>query len=88
MVNSELFSELFSEFLIDLQQKGDKIAIETFKKGVDKSNMTKNQKKIIKSYIDMGADIFIENDVDKTLKESIVFSSLLNEYKTESSHER
>ena len=50
--------------------------------------MTETQKKIIKSYIDMGADIFIENDVDKTLKESIVFSYLLNEYKTESSHER
>lgn len=84
MVNSELFSE----FLIELQQKGYQVAIETFKKGVDKSNMTETQKKIIKSYIDMGADIFIENDVDKTLKESIVFSSLLNEYKTESSHER
>ena len=84
MVNSELFSG----FLIVLQLKGYQVAIETLKEGVDKSNMTEAQKKIIKSYIDMGADIFIENDVDKTLKESIVFSNLLNEYKTESSHER
>ena len=84
MVNSELFSE----FLIELQQKGYQVAIETFKKGVDKSNMTKTQKNIIKSYIDMGADIFIENDVDKTLKESIVFGHLLIEYKAENYHER
>ena len=84
MVNSELFSE----FLIELQQKGYQVAIEIFKKGVDKSNRTETQKKIIKSYIDMRADVFIENDVDKTLKESIVFSYLLNKYKTESSYER
>ena len=73
-------NELINILLAILHNKDHKLAIETLKKSIDNNGMSKEYNDVLKSYLDLGYDLFEEHNYEKATLECMNLYHLVQKY--------